>query len=591
MKKLLEEIISGWPAATEEKFTNHPVAQKIRNDFPAVVKDFICQSYPSFIVKSSAGAGNWANVPWLSILDPNITTTTQDGVYPVYLFKADGSGVYLSLIQGITSPTEKFGKKVAEKQAQEFSQKIIKSIDELTKWGETNINLATKTPLGKSYEVSNIIAKYYPVEAIPDDVVLKNDLMDLLGFYNQVYEIWRVMNKREKKAIDLPKPFILLSGISGTGKTRFVKQQAQYSRTDGSNYQLVPVRPDWHEPSDLLGYISRLGGHGAEYIVTDFLVFIVAAWKEVTESISEGEINLKMDCVPYWLCLDEMNLAPVEQYFADYLSIIETRKWEHGQYSCDALLNASVFEQLADKSKGKLRENLNLSSDDDNDLWAYFLSNGISIPPNLIVAGTVNMDETTHGFSRKVIDRAFTLDFGEFFPNDYQHYFEPVTQVKPFSFPRFSQVDLDLMGQVSIDADAQKSIEFLEAINKELTSTPFELAYRALNELLIAVVCFNPDNQTSLQAVWDDFLMTKVLPRIEGDSEKLQDDGEQSLLNKLESILANQLNEIWGDDKKRPDLLRENTNGDDLLVQCRSKKKINWMQKRLNDSGFTSFWP
>jgi len=161
----------------------------------------------------------------------------------------------------------------------------------------------------------------------------------------------------------IPKPFILLSGISGTGKTRFVKQQAQYSKTDGSNYQLVPVRPDWHEPSDLLGYISRLGGHGAEYIVTDFLVFIVAAWKEIMENISEGEINLKADCVPYWLCLDEMNLAPVEQYFADYLSVIETRKWEQGNYSCDALLNASVFEQLADKNK--LRENLNLSSADD----------------------------------------------------------------------------------------------------------------------------------------------------------------------------------------------------------------------------------
>jgi len=386
----------------------------------------------------------------------------------------------------------------------------------------------------------------------------------------------------------IPKPFILLSGISGTGKTRFVKQQAQYSRTDGSNYQLIPVRPDWHEPSDLLGYISRLGGHGAEYIVTDFLVFIVAAWKEITESISEGEINFKTDCVPYWLCLDEMNLAPVEQYFADYLSVIETRKWEQGQYSCDALLNASVFKQLANLDS--LKASLNLD-DGDSDLWACFLSNGISIPPNLIVAGTVNMDETTHGFSRKVIDRAFTLDFGEFFPNNYQHYFEPVTQVKPFSFPRFSQVDLDLMGQVSIDADAKKSIQFLEAINQELKSTPFELAYRALNELLIAVVCFNPNDDITLQAVWDDFLMTKVLPRIEGDSEKLQDDGEQSLLNKLESILANQLDKIWGDDEKRPDLLRENISGDELLVQCRSKKKINWMQKRLNDSGFTSFWP
>lgn len=393
---------------------------------------------------------------------------------------------------------------------------------------------------------------------------------------------------QDTSEINLPKPFILLSGISGTGKTRFVKQQAQYSTTDGSNYQLIPVRPDWHEPSDLLGYISRLGSQGAEYIITDFLVFIVAAWKEITESISNGEIDFKADCVPYWLCLDEMNLAPVEQYFADYLSVIETRKWEQGQYSCDALLNASVFKQLANLDS--LKASLNLG-DEDSDLWAYFLSNGISIPPNLIVAGTVNMDEATHGFSRKVIDRAFTLDFGEFFPNNYQHYFKPVTQVKPFSFPRFSQVDLALMFTVSIDKDAEKSIGFLESINQELKSPPFELAYRALNELLIAVVCFNPNDDITLQAVWDDFLMTKVLPRIEGDSEKLQDDGKQSLLNKLEAILANQLDEIWSDDEKRPDLLRENISGDKLLVQCRSKKKINWMQKRLNDSGFTSFWP
>jgi len=318
-------------------------------------------------------------------------------------------------------------------------------------------------------------------------------------------------------------------------------------------------------------------------------VFIVAAWKAVTESIQAGDINLKADCMPYWLCLDEMNLAPVEQYFADYLSVIETRQWEGGQYSCDALLNASVFQQL--ENTDKLRSSLNLDGDAHNDLWAYFLTKGISIPPNLIVAGTVNMDETTHGFSRKVIDRAFTLDFGEFFPNDYQHYFEPATQVKALSFSRFSQVDLELISQVKIDADAHKSIEFLESINQELKTTPFELAYRALNELLIAVVCFNPSDQQTLQAVWDDFLMTKVLPRIEGDSEKLQDDGEQSLLNKLETILAVQLNEIWNDDKKRPDLLRENISGEPLNIQCRSKKKIHWMQKRLNDNSFTSFWP
>ncbi len=564
-------------------------------------KKYILKDHPSFKIKSSAGAGNWANVAWLSILNPEITDTTQDGIYPVYLFKADGSGVYLSLNQGTTNPAKSLGKKGTVEQANKISQSLLESIDGLKSWGERSINLAATTPLGKSYEASNVVAKYYPSNSIPDDDILKKDLLDLLAFYEKTPDLWMKIKRNEIsnisppqnsmiqiENISVPKPFILLSGISGTGKTRFVKQQAKYSKEDETNYCLVPVRPDWHEPSDLLGYISRLGSNGAEYIVTDFLRFIVAAWKHIIKHIDGNELTFKDNAVPYWLCLDEMNLAPVEQYFADYLSIIETRYWEDGQYHCAPLFNASIFTQVADKST--LRSSLNLEGDENSNLWNYFLKQGISIPPNLIVAGTVNMDETTHGFSRKVIDRAFTLDFGEFFPNDYQHYFKPETRVKALSFPTLSQVNLELISKVSIDANANKSIAFLDAINTELKGTPFELAYRALNELLIAVVCFEPDNEIALQAVWDDFLMTKVLPRIEGDSEKLQDDGEQSLLNKLDSIISKQLSEIW-DTEARPDLLREGIDGTTLYIPCRSKKKISWMKARLSDNGFTSFWP
>ena len=600
LKKILEEITSAWVKATEEAFTNHPIAKKIKQEFPASINKFISNDYPSYIIKSSAGAGNWANVPWLSILDPKITTTTQDGFYPVYLFKADGSGIYLSLIQGITIPSKLLGKKEAEKQAQEITHKLLESVSDLKKWGTTNINLAANSPLGKSYEISTIVSKFYPAHAIPDDVVLKKDLTDLLVLYGQTHECWNKIKQNEGTDISLtinsdnlnnnlllPKPFILLSGISGTGKTRFVKQQANRFRQDNSNYCIVPVRPDWHEPSDLLGYISRLGSNGAEYIVTDFLQFIVAAWKDITQSINEGKIQYKNDCIPYWLCLDEMNLAPVEQYFADYLAIIETRFWDDGQYHCDALLNSSIFKQV--DNLAQLRTQLNLAEDENEALWEYFLNNGISIPPNLIVAGTVNMDETTHGFSRKVIDRAFTLDFGEFFPNDYQAYFAAQTQPKTLGFPTLSKVDVTDIAEY--DPNGVNSIAFLETLNSVLKETPFELAYRALNELLIAVVCFKPKNPLELQAVWDDFLMTKVLPRIEGDNEKLHDDDEHSLLNQLESILALQLNEIWTEPESRPDLLREQLNGDTINIACRSKKKLSWMKARLITNGFTSFWP
>ena len=85
--------------------------------------------------------------------------------------------------------------------------------------------------------------------------------------------------------------------------------------------------------------------------------------------------------------------------------------------------------------------------------------------------------------------------------------------------------------------------------------------------------------------------MTKVLPRIEGDSEKLQDRDDGSLLDKLVAVLSDQFNEMWGVDNVRPDLLREDIAGKVLKISCRSKKKINWMQDRLSSNGFTSFWP
>lgn len=392
------------------------------------------------------------------------------------------------------------------------------------------------------------------------------------------------------RTTQLPKPFLLLAGISGTGKTRFVRQQATASaELFGINrledYCLVPVRPDWHEPSDLLGYISRIGSGGPRYIVTDLLRFIVAAWKHTVSSADSKGVTYKpFDTVcPFWLCLDEMNLAPVEQYFADYLSILETRSWNGDKYLCDPLLKADVIKQLdEEKGRSELWKDLEINAEDSAGLREYFLSNGIPLPPNLIVAGTVNMDETTHGFSRKVIDRALTIDFGEFFPVSYDEFLTPKTRAKTLGFPRLSQAGSN---ENSVD-----TVNFLAEINTVLAGTPFELAYRALNEILLAVASFKPADEKQLQAVWDDFLMMKVLPRIEGDADKLALRDDISLLTRFSDKLKSLLPDIWDDE--RPELLRENiAEGGQLTTPCRSKRKIEWMQKRLIENGFTTFWP
>lgn len=391
--------------------------------------------------------------------------------------------------------------------------------------------------------------------------------------------------------VNIPKPFLLLAGISGTGKTRFVREQAAaHGGGNLTNHCLVPVRPDWHEPSDLLGYISRIGQDGARYVVTDLLRFVVKAWQDAKASATATELLSKSpaEMTPHWLCLDEMNLAPVEQYFADYLAVLETRKWVGGNYRCGPLLKAATIQQLDAAGQAELRKQLGLGAEHD-DLWQYFTAIGIPLPPNLIVAGTVNMDETTHGFSRKVIDRAFTIDFGAFYPNDFGEFFEPTTRPVSLGFPVLSGVTQNDLAAVPADTDGSKSVAFLGAVNGVLKSTPFELAYRALNELLLAVVCFQPKDDTELQAVWDDFLMSKVLPRIDGDAEKLGFNDEISLLTKLLVEIEKQFTHIGA--AQRPDLLREKVGGGVCMVDCRSRQKLAWMQERLRMNGFTTFWP
>lgn len=434
-------------------------------------------------------------------------------------------------------------------------------------------------------------------------IVTDFDFIDHYNFNGKIKtNVLEISSKRR-----LPKPFLLLAGISGTGKSRFVREQAQRHDAYPDNFKSIAVRPDWHEPSDLLGYVTRISGE-TTYAVPELLKFIVSSWKNAASSADEKAIQYHSidTMVPYWLCLDEMNLAPVEQYFADYLSVLESRKWETGIYRCDALLSADVIRGLKSNAQQAMQKELGLDGNDlEKGLWNYFRQNGIPLPPNLIVAGTVNMDETTHGFSRKVIDRAFTIDFGAFYPNDLDQYFVKAQFAKTLSFPLLSAVSQFDLAEIkdsdgnAVDANGVKSIAFLADLNSVLKDTPFELAYRSLNELLMAVVCFQPANEQELQAVWDDFLMTKVLPRIDGDADKLKDrtpdadksDPDASLLKQLETVLEQQLKMIWNDAECRPDLLRVDKDDKPFNIACRAKKKLKWMRDRLKDNGFTTFWP
>jgi len=113
LQNALKKILADWVQASSEIFAQHPLAQFIRHDFPLLITAIVHKDHPSWDVNGSARLGTWAKVPWLSIRNPELTTSTQNGLYPVYLFCADGSGVYLSLIQGTTDPEKELGKEGA----------------------------------------------------------------------------------------------------------------------------------------------------------------------------------------------------------------------------------------------------------------------------------------------------------------------------------------------------------------------------------------------------------------------------------------------------------------------------------------------
>ena len=236
---------------------------------------------------------------------------------------------------------------------------------------------------------------------------------------------------------------------------------------------MVQVKPNWHDSSDLIGYVSRVSGK-AEFVIGDFLRFVTKAWED-TE-------------VPYFLCLDEMNLAPVEQYFAEYLSVIESRKSnENGIITTDSIL---------DKVDEEWYFNLTASLTSDEELRKKFNKEGISIPQNLIVIGTVNMDETTFSFSRKVLDRAMTIEM-----NDVDLH-SGLTE-RNEQIGKLNKTDLIGSAVEGIDVYTtykdvcETVLDYLNKVNIVLEGTPFKVAYRTRNEFLLYIVNnlpYNKDN-------------------------------------------------------------------------------------------------
>ena len=408
------------------------------------------------------------------------------------------------------------------------------------------------------------------------------------------------------------KPFMLLAGISGTGKSRIVRKLSQatvteelqkaegYKGTDfandrwtlhsPANFELIQVKPNWHNSMDVIGYLSNIPS--PHYVFTPFIEFVAKAWQHPE--------------VPFFLCLDEMNLAPVEEYFAEFLSAIESRSFEGGEYMTDPIIKPfnSFGEDVAKTMVNTLFPNFTAGDTESAiaKVIKHFRTRGLTLPKNLIVIGTVNMDETTFSFSRKVLDRAMSVEMNEV---NYDSFFTDTTDddLKAIvnAFEENGDADLNVLlvdrhieAREIIDElgeDAKFTIDYLKRINALLEGTPFKLGYRAANEALIYLQASKEFGQPNCVAALDNFTLMKILSRIEGDETKLKittseadkeriakaevnvDEAKQygdlNILTALRHIITNQLGE---QDK------------------LHSIRKIDSMLSQLKRDHFVSFW-
>jgi 5-methylcytosine-specific restriction protein A len=169
-----------------EPLANHPLARVIRDESKQVFEPLL--SNKSLLVVGSAGKGNWAEVPWVGILDPNETDGPQEGLYVVYLMSADAKRWYLALGQGTNRPIERDTKRTAIEKLQARATDIRLNFP-LSGWvTNTNIELVEGTGLGDNYAKTAVWAKEYKTDAMPDNAVLENDLQTILALYANVLE-------------------------------------------------------------------------------------------------------------------------------------------------------------------------------------------------------------------------------------------------------------------------------------------------------------------------------------------------------------------------------------------------------------------
>lgn len=591
-------VLSEYPSISNyNELFQHKVHQVITRSLPEKIRSiFFPEGISDFKIEGHDGNGVKAHVPWIGILNKKLSPDPKRGIYIAILFSRDGEYVNISIQQGTENVSSLKEIKRRTQVVLDFLRRHIPSLD------SNDLILQSKSGRPKKYVAANIYAhiltkaqvadfesslkKVFSVyekmlKLIPDIdaynrvVALDQDFLSASSKNTHFFgEITQVFLKNidlyfTRDSISsfvnsiLAKPFVILTGLSGSGKTLLALAFAKWICEDSSQYALIPVAANWTSKEDLLGYPDALDR--GRYIKTAAMELVLRASKDPAN--------------PYFLILDEMNLSHVERYFSDFLSAMESGE--------RIPLHDDTGEDWPAEPGG------------EKCVPAY-----LEIPRNLFIIGTVNVDETTYMFSPKVLDRANVIEFRAE-SDQVMDFLAKPSEVNlaaiagngaSFARDLVAKANMRMGVDFSLDEDTAGDLKReLKSLFDILSKHEAEFGFRTAKEISRFVyfhkLLAGDDASLGLKDAIDAQIMQKILPKLHGSQKKLRPvlEGLGQFCLTEDHAKSDWLKEIPLDKRFEEIQSNKGKEGVEAKYCPMSFEKIIRMMRKLSRDGFASF--